>query len=292
MQYIDIEEIAQQSRDISGFIDFLTTDHQFVWATNQNTLQKFCFDRFSPIYQAAVPTAAGIPIFAFDSIWVASLSTQSIYRIDADSGQILSVIATGLADLSGEFSLAADPNGVWVACANGLICQIDPRTNTITQNIEVLAESYNLCYAFNSLWLTNPKQNSVQRINPFTKQVSHCIRVDQQPWFLCASKQAIWTLNQTYGTVSQIDPHSNLCIKTIQLPPLARGDGGDIHASHGKIWIRSTHIPLIEIDEHSGEILRVFQYGQAAGSGAICSCDHRLWITAHDIDKLWIIPIN
>ncbi|TCM59862.1 hypothetical protein EC844_1388 [Acinetobacter calcoaceticus] len=291
MIYTLIDQLDTAKLKVPGFIDFMTSDGQSIWVTNRDSLQKLNAEQTNPIYSAFVPQAAGIPVYAFDSVWVASLRDQAIYRIDPDTGALLALIATGLADQSGEFSLAASQTRLWVVSAEGQLAQIDPEQNQVTSHTAILPNSYNLCSGFDALWLSNPITHSVQRIDPHSGMVTDTIEVGECPWFLCASEQAIWTLNQRHATVSKINPLTRRCEQTIQLPMLAQGIGGDIFASHAKIWVRSTEIFLIEIDAYTGTILQIIQHDQAAGSGAVYACSNKLWITAHDIETLWIMDI-
>lgn len=286
-----ISEVASQERTITGFVDFLATNGKYVWATNQDKLQKFDIDHRTAITEITVPKASGIPVYAFSAVWVASLENNSIYKIDSENDVIQAIISTGLADQSGEFSLAASADAIWLVSEEGLLIKIDPISHLITQRIVVLPYSYNLSFGAGALWLTNTRHASVQRIDPELHQVTAQISVDDTPWFLSATDQYVWTLNQTHGTVSQIDTQNNCMLRTITLPEQAKGIGGDIFASHTRVWVRTSLILLIEIDANSGQIIRTFQHTEAAGSGAIIQCNTQLWMTAHDINKLWIIDL-
>ena len=286
-----IDDIALRKIEVKGFVDFLATDESFVWSTNQDLIQKWSSDTFELISEIPVPKAAGIPVYAFGSIWAASLQEHSIYRIDAQTNQILSVIQTGVADQTGEFSLAATKDGIWLMGEEGKLIEIDPTNNQIRHQIEVLPYSYNLRYSADALWLSNTKNSSIQRIDPALKRVSHTIQVDDKPWFIASNEDYIWSLNQTYGTVSKICTQNCEVVATIQLPALACGDGGDIFATQHRVWVRTTNLLLIEIDASSNEILREIHHDTPAGSGAVIQSSDHLWITAHDIETLWILKV-
>ncbi len=291
---VDIEQAAVCSYSPSGFVDFMTTNGQYIWITNpdENVVQCFNHLQAAPIYATPVAKAAGVPVYAFASIWVASLSEQAIYRIHPETGTILAVIETGLGDLTGEFSLAASPQGVWVVCANGKLCMIDPVQAKVTTTLTVAPDSYNLTYGDGALWLSNQSQDSVQRIDVHHLDTQQYIAVGKKPVFLAYAEQAVFTLNQSDGTVSKIDTLLNTCVTTVQLPEQAKGDGGDITVSHGKVWVRTTHILLIQLDAKSLQIEKIYSHDIAAGSGAVCAQNNLLWISAHDIDKLWAIDLE
>ncbi|KAA8732428.1 hypothetical protein F4V57_10185 [Acinetobacter qingfengensis] len=291
---VNIEQIAVCSYSIPGFVDFMTSNENYIWITNpsQNTVQCFNRSQPTPFYETHVPQAVGVPVYAFSAVWVASLQQRAIYKIAPETGAVLAIIATGLGDLSGEFSLAASPEGIWVVCGEGQLCMIEPASCEITHTLQIAPHSYNLSYGDDALWLSNQYHDSVQRINPLTLRITHQIQVDKKPVFLAFGEHAIWTLNQTHGTVSKIDPVLKCVVATIQLPEQAKGDGGDICVSHGKVWIRTTHMLLIQVDCQTLKIEKVYQHDIPAGSGAVCPQHNLLWISAHDIDKLWAVPLS
>ena len=289
MQWID--DIASQKRDVDGFVDFMASNQHYLWATNQNSLQKWSNDQPSPLAEIIVPQAAGIPVCAFGAVWVASLANNSIYKIDIESNDIIAIIKTGLADQTGEFSLSCCEEAIWVAAEQGKIVKIDPTQHQIMGEVNVLPYSYNLNFSTDALWITNTQHASVQRIDPKLMQVTHTIVVDDIPWFLTTTADYVFTLNQRHGTVSKIDRKTYQVVATIQLPELARGDGGDIFASGQRLWVRTTHLLLIEIDINTNQIVRQIQHRETAGSGAVMKCDDQLWITAHDIETVWLLPI-
>lgn len=288
---IAIQDLATQTRHVPGFIDFMATDGRYIWATNQNKLQKFSTQQYEPIAEIEVPQAAGIPVVAFEAVWVASLKDNAIYKIDQKNNVVLNIIYTGLADQTGEFALTASADAIWVASAEGIVSKIDPDTCEVIGEVEVLAFSYNLCYANGALWISNTRDASIQRIDPIQLKVTHRIEVDDCPWFISAHSNFLWSLNQTNGTLSKINTQTCELVCTIQLPALAQGDGGDIFASDNKVWVRTTRLLLIEIDAEHHEIIRQIQHDANTGSGAVMLCDQHIWITAHDIETLWLYPV-
>lgn len=284
-----IKQVALQTRQVAGFVDFMASNGRYIWATNQDVLQKYCAQHDAVVAEISVPKAAGIPVCAFSAVWVASLENQSIYKIDQISNEILAIIPTGLADLTGEFSLAASHDAIWVMSAEGLLTKISPCSGRIETHIEVLDGSYNVCFGAGLIWLSNTQHASIQCIDPILNRVTHCITVDETPWFITANNQYVFSLNQKNGTVSKIDAVTCKCVQTIQLPELACGEGGDIFASNHRLWVRTTHLLLIEIDYISGKIIRQITADADTGSGAVIQCGEHLWISAHDVEKMWLI---
>ena len=177
--------------------------------------------------------------------------------------------------------------------AAGVLSRVDAQTNTVVAKIEVAPNSYAVAYDSNShsLWVTNTGargatgRGAIQRVDPETNKVIATIAVGPRPRFLTAGEFGIWTLNQGDGTVSRIDPKTNQVVATIDAG--VPGEGGDIHAGGGRVWVRATKTLLQSIDPGTNRIVEVF--GPPAGSGAVTVAGDYVWVTAHDVQKVWVI---
>ena len=286
-----IENSAAQTREVTGFIDFMVTDGIFVWATNQDRIQKFNTESYVPIAEIVVPSAAGIPAIGFGAIWAASLSEQCIYKIDCQTNEILAKVQTTFADQTGEFSLCASDTAIWWVSSEGCLSQMHPEQLNPRIATDVLMHSYNVCYAADAIWLTNTRHHSVQRIDPKQQKVTHTISTAKKPWFLSGSKDFIFSLNQASASISKIDAHNHIHLADYPLPALAAGDGGDIYVTSDRVYVRTTHVLFIELDLE-GNILREIYAADGTGSGAVVSTNQHIWLTAHDVDRLWLLDKN
>jgi YVTN family beta-propeller protein len=230
-------------------------------------------------------------------VWVANCSDQSLYRIDRKTSTVVATIPTGLADRSGELSVAASEDAIWLLTdAAGVLSRIDPKTNSVVAKIDVAPNSFAAAfdYATKSIWITTTGARgatgpgSVQRIDPEKNKVVVTIPVGPRPRFLTAGEGGIWTLNQGDGTVSRVDPKTNEVIATIDAG--VPGGGGDIHAGNGGVWVRATRTLLQRIDPRTNRITEIF--GPPAGSGAVCVSGDYVWVSAHDIQKVWVLPVR
>lgn len=109
-----IAERAIATITIPGYADFLAADGRAIWATNEGGVEKLRVDRTSPVVTVPIPEPCGAMVVAFQSLWVANCQDSSVYRVDLKSQSISAKIPTGLADSSGELSLAAGAGSVWV----------------------------------------------------------------------------------------------------------------------------------------------------------------------------------
>lgn len=111
------------------------------------------------------------------------------------------------------------------------------------------------------------------------------IPVGPIPRFLAAGEAGVWTLNQGDGPVSRIDPTSNRVAATIATE--VAGPGGDIATGVGRVWVRAEKILLSVIDPMTNRVTE--RFGPPAGSGAVRVANNLVWLTAHDIETVWVL---
>jgi len=288
----DISRKAIATLRIPGFVDFLVADGKAVWATNQNRVEKLDHTRSQPVAVVPVPTPCGAMALGFGSVWTANCSDKSLYRIDCQSKQVTSIIPTGLADSMGELSVAIGAGSVWVLSdSKGILSRVDPQTNNVIAQIRVAPYSYAAAFGFDAVWISNTGSQtslgngSVQRIDPRSNQVVATIPVGPAPRFLTAGEDGVWTLNQGDGSISRIDPNTNTLVATIQAG--VKGPGGDITAGAGGVWVRGIYVLLLRIDSKTNRVVE--RYGPPSGSGAVRVADDLVWISAHDIQTVWVL---
>ena len=284
---LSITKAAFAKMILSGSPDFLATDNDDVWVLNTDRVEKLSVKSDKPIISVPVPGACGAMITGFNSLWVASCNEQSVYRVDKKNGKILSVIPCKISDSAGEIMLAVGDGSLWVLSDSaGILTRINPQTNTIQKTITVLPDSHCAVYGFNALWITNTAANSVQRIDPKTNSVAATIRVGKTPRFLAAGEHGVLTLNQGDGTVSRINPEQNQVVAVVETK--VPGSGGDIATGAGRVWVRAKKGRFLQA---INPILNTVEtiYTPVSGSGAVRVTEHFVWVTAHDINTIWIL---
>jgi len=289
---VAIADCAIATLTVAGYPDFLASDGRAVWTTNEDRVERLQADRPGPVATVRVPGPCGAMVVADGSLWVASCTDLSVYRVDIGSGEVIANIPTGLADTTGELSVAAGAGSIWVlSSAAGILTRIDCASNEVVAEIRVLPLSYAAAFAFDAAWITNSgtlddsSRGSVQRIEPETNEVVATIPVGPIPRFLAAGEGAVWTLNWGDGSVTRIDPWTNQPVVTIALG--MEGGGGDIATGGGKVWIRGTKVLLAAVDPTTNRVATI--YGPPAGSGAVRVAGDLVWVTAHDTNTVWVL---
>ena len=276
---------------LDGYPDFFATDGNDVWIMNIGKVQKLSPVSEIPILSVDIPDPCGAPIVGGGSLWVASCKDKTIFRIDHLTGEIIARIPVNIADPYGEISLAFGAGSLWILTdSTGILSRLDSKTNTIQALIKVNPHSYCATYGYNSVWITTSIDSGfVQRIDPKTNTVVNTIAVGPNPRFLAAGENGIWTLNQNDGTVGHIDPNTNKLVATINAE--VPGPGGDIAVGDKKVWVRAKNgTLLLTIDPVNNKVLT--KYLPVSGSGAVRVTDDHIWVSAHDINTIWILNKN
>ncbi len=144
------------------------------------------------------------------------------------------------------------------------------------------------------IWITNTGEDKstdvghVQCIDPKTNKIVSRITVGRQPRFLAVGEGGVWTFNQLDGSVTRINPKTNKVVATIACH--VPGTGGDISAGKGFVWVRAKKDLLLKINTKTNKVETV--YGPPAGSGAVRVGYSSVWITAHDVNKVWRLDVK
>jgi virginiamycin B lyase len=284
-----IEHKAIATVHAEGYPDWIGIGKNSVWISNEglNLIQRYDPQTNKIIANVKVNMPCAAFTIGFGSVWVASCADHTIVRINLKNNQIEATIPLAIADAEG--SIVAAEGGVWVLTdKKGKLSRIDPSTNKITAVIDVAPNSFAAVAGYRSIWITNTGDDanvngSVQRINPKTNKIEATISVGKQPRFLAAGENGIWTLNQTDGSVSHIDPKTNKVVATILCD--VPGTGGDISAGEGYVWVRAKKELLLVIDPKQNKVIEILE--PPAESGAVRASHGSVWVTAHDINKIW-----
>ena len=65
------------------------------------------------------------------------------------------------------------------------------------------------------------------------------------------------------------------------------GNGGDIAAGAGGVYVRAGFVLLSVINPTPNNVVE--RFGPVAGSGGVRVSGNRVWVTAHDIQTVWVL---
>jgi virginiamycin B lyase len=291
-----IEERAARTLNVPGYADFLALDGNDAWVTNVGRVEKLTANSAAPVASVPVTQPRGGMAIEFGALWVANCHDASLVRVDLETQTVAASIPTGIADRAGELSVTTGAGSVWLLTSpSGVLSRVDPKTNAVVARVVVRPYSFAAAFGFGSVWVSNSggssisSPGSVQRIDPRSNTVAATIPVGPGPRFLAAGSDGLWTFNQGDGSVSRIDPATNQMVATV--PVEVPGLGGDIAVGAGRVWVRAGRqarlTVLSAIDVSTNRV--VARYGPPSGSGAVRANEEAVWVTAHDVQTVWLL---
>jgi virginiamycin B lyase len=219
----------------------------------------------------------------FDSLWVPNCGDKTLSRVDLKTNKVTISIPMGIANSEG--GLAASPDSIWILTdKNGTLARIDPVTNKVVAEIYVAHGSYMAAFGEGAIWVTSTEKNLVTRVDPNTNLVAESIPVGKAPRFLAIGEGAVWTLNQGDGSVTRIDPKTNKVVATVEVG--VPGEGGDIAAGEGSVWVTSFGFPISRIDPATNKVVQQFV---GKGGDALRVGLGSVWLSNYEAGTVWRI---
>ena len=129
----------------------------------------------------------------------------------------------------------------------------------------------------------------VERRDPSTGALVTSVPTGKGARFFAVGEGAVWVQNNVDGTVTRVDPATNLAVATIAVDS-GPVDGGDLAVGGGYVWARVTDTIVAKIDPATNTV--VARYSPAAGSGSVAADATAAWISAHDEDLVYRLPLN
>ena len=229
----------------------------------------------------------------FGALWTATCNRAGLARIDPvrniQKGFVpLEVPGT----LDGEGSVGAGAGGVWLVvdgpgCFACRVARVNPKSMKVVAKVRVRAFAAAVRVGYGAVWVTNPSDGVVQKINPRTNRVVASTKVGPQPRFFDVGEGGVWILNQGNGTVVRVDPRTAKIVSSI--PAGVVGGGGDMTVGGGWAWARGTQTLLTRIDPRTNAVVE--RYGPSSGSGAAIVGFGAVWVSAHDVNTIWRLPL-
>ena len=191
----------------------------------------------------------------FGSLWVPNCGDQTLVRVDLKTGEVKATIKTPIGDSEG--GIATGAGSVWmVVDAKGTLARLDPDTNKVVAHIALPSGCFVPAFGVDALWVTCTGKDTVVRVDPRTNLVTETVKTGKRPRFLAIGEGAVWVLNQGDGSVTRIDPATNKVAATIEVG--VPGEGGDISAGEGSVWVTSFDFPLSRIDPARNRVVQQF----------------------------------
>ena len=124
---------------------------------------------------------------------------------------------------------------------------------------------------------------------PISKpSVTATITAGNEPRFLAVGGDSVWVQNNGDGSVTRIGADG--VVKSTITVSSSAVDGGDIAYGGGYVWPRISAALIAKLDGKTGELLAT--YGPPSGSGSVAADDAAAWVSAHDVNSVWRLPLR
>jgi virginiamycin B lyase len=292
VRHVDVNKAGAQKIRITG--DWLAAGRGGIWLSGMEEIYRL--NPRTGRRQAKIPVPQG-PCQATDvgagAVWTATCGVPGLAKIDTKRNRVARHVALPVStDYFGEGSIGVGAGAVWLVtdgpdCTACRVSRVDSGSMEVTAEISVLIGAASVRVGAGSVWVTNPVEDVVQRIDPQGRQVIRTINTGRGPRFFDVGKGAAWTLDQVDGTVTRIDADTN---RTVRIAARVRGEGGDLTVGGGFVWARGADKLLTRIDPKRRKV--VARYGPSSGSGAVIVGGGAVWISAHDVNTVWRLPLG
>jgi YVTN family beta-propeller protein len=198
-------------------------------------------------------------------VWVSG-QTQ-VYRLDSDSGEITSTVATG--NQPGDLALIGD--FVWVINeADDTVSRIDTKLGEVTGKVNVDPAPFDLAVDKDAVWVAHDTPEGVAadplltRINPKTLRRSREKETIRDLKGLALTQRVLWSIHGSEQGLGRISRRTGEPLESqltrLPAPPVS------LQASQGKIWVGLDGEPsLIESrDRNSGNKIDQVELGEKA----------------------------
>ena len=228
----------------------------------------------------------------FDSLWIGVCSNPArILRVDPRSATVIATIPLPGVQLEEEGSLAAGADAVWAVTSGPEkeLLKIDPTTNTLVGGFPLPAGAAGARAGLGGLWVTDPAQGQLLRLDPLSGHVVATVDTGAGARFFAVGEGGVWVQNNGDGSVSHVDPVNNQVVATIKVDD-GRIEGGDLAVGGGFVWARITDGLIAKIDPATDSVVDV--YGPRSGSGSVAADSAAVWVTAHDVNAVFRLPLG
>lgn len=226
----------------------------------------------------------------YGSVWAVDCPTRRLFRFDVKTGHQSESIKLPFGGVQEEGSLAVGDGAVFVvASGGGEIARVDATTGKVVDRFPVPDGAAGVQFGFGSLWMTNPSAQTVSRLDPSDGSVTTSIKVGPGGYFLDVGEGAVWVMSNASSDVTRIDPTTDKVTDTIDVSPVPV-DGGDLAVGGGSVWARVSDALVVRIDPTTRRV--VDRIGGALGSGSADADGQAVWISAHDVFRVYRIPIH
>jgi class 3 adenylate cyclase/streptogramin lyase len=203
-----------------------------VWAADQPDQTLSLIDPKSGATNATIHTPVAAVAFGADSAWDVDDITDSVHRLDGQTGDPIATIALD----AGAFpnAIAVTDDAAWVTnSGKTTVTRIDPSTNAVVvAAIPLRFVPDSISAGGQDVWIGSRASDAVLRLDPSSNTIAATLSVCDQPRAVAADGTGVWIACVGPGEVWHLD-HDG---KQLSTTPV-NGEPTDVIVDNGRIWV-------------------------------------------------------
>jgi YVTN family beta-propeller protein len=250
-----------------------------IWVGN---LEDRSLSRIDPATQTLVrniplPATPDAVTVGAGAVWVVNGRLGTLYRVDPTLNDVTDAPRLGdRAVLTAGAGADVGLGWVWAAFGDSTLARADPAPPRAAGLGSTDTGPAAVVVAFDSVWVANAGDATVQRFSPLTFEEGPIreVGVGSMPTGLAAGEGAIWVANTGNDYVTRIDA-AGLGANALRLIPV--GDGPtDVAIGNGVVWVANAAAGSISrIDPERNEVTDTIPIGNPLGGMAVA--DGLVW---------------
>ena len=225
----------------------------------------------------------GVPadvVYAAGSVWVATLPSDELLRLDPTSGKVVGRVH--LPSVSSDAQLTVADGSVWITDTDDVVYRVDLRTGKVSAKIRLHQPATGVAVGAGSVWVTAPGQShgTVFRIDPATNRVVERLRTSAGIGPAAFSGGSVWIVDTSGGGrgLLRLDPADD----RFRAPP--PGLGGEIVAplagTSRDLWIAAGGSRFLRYDSRTGKV-GVLRLRGAKGATTFAVGPRFVWVASY-----------
>ena len=223
------------------------------------------------------------------ALWAVDCPSRRLVGFDLDTGERVSRVQLPFDGVEPEGALAVGDGAVFVVAAGGAeIGRVDLATERV-ERLPAPSGAAGVRFGFGSLWVTSPGGSTLARVDPQDGAVQATIPISDGAFFLDVGAGAVWVMANASSEVFRIDPATDTVAATVDVS-FSPVEGGDLTYGGGSVWARVSDVLVARIDPATNQV--VARLGEARGSGSADGDRRAVWISAHDVQAVYRVPVG
>jgi streptogramin lyase len=245
--------------------------------------------------EATIPQAGFVMAVGFDSLWMMSLATNKLVRINPGDNSVTEIPISGAVGPFASAGLAAGEGAIWLPdVGRSLIYKIDPASNRVVKEIpaDPLGSETRWAVAWNgiavgegAIWSIT-SNNKLRRYSSESGSAEATISLPSHSLGVIVAFGSVWITGTGNDELYRFDPSTNEIVKTIDLSSRPHS----LAVGEGSVWVHNEGDGIVQrIDGKNGDLVATIETG-AVGKGAIAVGGGFVWVSTHAEPIIQIDP--